>query len=102
MSYTTMNTDFTGTASRFCESTLLTFPCRGPVYSQVASLYSPWSGPADNSSWLFPSWILCRRVSGIVIFQRATTDSSHPFPTDNSWSQNPIRQHATSQSKRGC
>ena len=34
MSYTTMNTDLSGTVLRLCKSTLMTFACRGPLYSQ--------------------------------------------------------------------
>lgn len=29
-----MNINFSGTVSRFCKSTLLTFACRGPLLSQ--------------------------------------------------------------------
>jgi len=40
MSYTTMNIDFSGTASRFCKSTLLSFACRENLYSQSSQSVS--------------------------------------------------------------
>lgn len=40
MSYTTLSTDFNGTASRFCKSTLPSFACRETLYSQSSQSVS--------------------------------------------------------------